>query len=107
MISAPVFVSFFQHHDHDYFPIVSESNLRQDVIAFRNGCYNYHEKKFVRDIDGNTMHFLNCDYDENLRDQETPLWDNLLLTQVLTADVEDFVEVLSGRMLLSIGFDNW
>jgi hypothetical protein len=100
-------INFFEHIDHEYFPIVSDANLRQDVIAFRNGYYKYHEQKFVKEIEGSTMHFFDCDYHEKLLDEDTPHWDNLLMTQVKTADVKDFVEILIGRMLFPIGWDNW
>jgi hypothetical protein len=85
-------LKWFEGQDHESFSIQYESHIRQDIIAFRNGFYDYHKLQFVSEFTGTTMHYYDMDYDEKLRDVTTPLWDNLLTTQ-MTEDVKNFLEV--------------
>jgi phage/plasmid-associated DNA primase len=100
-------LSWFEAHDNSYFPRVTKEMLREDIIAFRNGYFNYHTMEFVSSIEGSTTHFFDCDYNDALRTRPTPLWDSLLSTQ-MTKDVVDFLEINIGRLLFPVGlFDNW
>jgi phage/plasmid-associated DNA primase len=74
-------------------PVVKQADRvkQTDVIAFRNGYYNYHTQEFVSTIEGSTLHFYDVDFTEALREKTTPLWDSLLSTQ-MTKDVKDFLE---------------
>ena len=101
-------MTWFEARDHELFPMLGEHNERTDVVAFRNGYYNYHSRTFSATLDsGVTTHFFDVEWTPTLKDEKTPLWDNLLKTQLKDDDVVKFLEVLIGRLFSPLGHDNW
>jgi hypothetical protein len=102
-------VSWFEFQDHYLFPRIS--SLREDVISFTNGVYFLYEGMFRTwdevEIPPLTAHYREIEFNEELCNMDTPLWDSLLKTQLHDQDVVDVMEILIGRLFYYTGFDNF
>jgi hypothetical protein len=102
-------VSWFETQDHYLFPRIN--SLREDVISFTNGVYYLYEGKFSpwEDVETPplTAHYREIEYDAELCNKDTPLWDSLLKTQLHDNEVVNVMEILIGRLFYYTGFDNF
>jgi hypothetical protein len=106
---------WFKTQDHPQFPIILHESISKQHIAFLNGSLDIFANKFTpwKQLDTPppfTDHFFEVEYTK--ADVATPLWDNMLFTQLQQDDEKetqesiDTMEAMTGRLLLPTGFDN-
>lgn len=115
-VSMNILQDVFNNMDDERFPIIVRSNMRSDIISFRNCFFDTHAMQFVMwaDFTGTppvTDHFFDVDLSGvqaiDQRVKPTPLWDGLILHQ-MDAGARDILEMLIGRLFYPIGlFDGW
>ena len=101
--------TWFIDQNHQRFPIVNSP--REDVISFTNGVLFLHEGLFREwseiDTPPFTFRYREIVFDSELCQRATPLWDNLIMTQLTNEDVFDVFEVMIGRLNYPAGYDNY
>jgi hypothetical protein len=106
---------WFNHIDHPMFELLTPMKMSRSVISFLNGYLDLEDLSFVYWDDVKTPPLTNWYFEQVLDmsdiDKATPLWDNLLETQLGKRSenpVADFFEVMTGRLFYPVGeFDNW
>jgi phage/plasmid-associated DNA primase len=110
---------WFLHTDNPIFELLSEDKMSRNIISFRDGCYNLETLVFTKWTEVKkedipiTDHFFDKNFPANL-DEPTPLWDNLVKTQLgddnedVNGSMYDIFEVLIGRLFYNVGkYDRW
>ena len=112
-------IAWFEQCDHPAFPLYNTDSFNQKVISYENGYLDLEKCDFVKWEDASdiplTRHYYNTVIDLKFN-VPTPLWTNLLETQLLRTDdpewpediLVDVLEMLIGRLFYGIGeYDNW
>lgn len=103
---------WFNSNDHKQFELLTDAKMRRDVISFENGFLNIDTMIFTlwTDLGDVLPPLTNHYYDQIItqKDAPTPLWTNMLKTQLKTDEMVNIFEVLIGRQFYSLGkYDNW
>jgi hypothetical protein len=112
---------WFDTVDHPHFELLTPGKIRADVISFTNGYLDIMSMHFTTwdEFSGVkfplTDHYFSTEFVFSESREPTPLWDNLVETQLGLPDTEEnplevcyMFEVLVGRLFYRVGkFDNW
>jgi hypothetical protein len=107
-------VAWFNENDHPRFERLTDAKMRRDVISFTDGYFDIHSMLFTEWSDATDPPLTNHYFDramfpdgcETVRD--TPMWTDILKTQLVADDMVDIFEVLVGRLFYDVGtYDNW
>ena len=101
---------FFNTMDNPRFQLLTPDKLSRDVISFKDGFFNiqtllFHKWEDCVEEPPITDHY----YDQCFRvGGDTPLWDNLIRTQLVEQDMVDMFETMVGRLFYDVNlYDNW
>jgi hypothetical protein len=115
-------LTWFQTQNHAEFPLLTERGMNQSVCAFRDGqldisTMTFTETAELKDGPVPTFWFFDQEYANVATD--TPLWNNLLSTQLAEEEEKgdamderegplEMLEVLVGRLFHAVGtYDKW
>jgi hypothetical protein len=106
---------WFSSTDHPMFELLTAHSIQKNVISFLNGFYNLDTLEFqawatYTGVIPVTDHFFEVVF--VLHDNKpTPLWDNLIETQLGERHgtlAFEMLEIMIGRLFYSVGlYDNW
>ena len=97
------------------FPLITQSKIDYDIVAFNNGYYDttlmeFYEQEEYNKIFGKyplTFRYYEIDYTKELINAPTPAWDTICDHQ-WEIDVKFIFEAMIGRCLFPLHqFDNW
>jgi hypothetical protein len=107
-------IQWFNVSDHPQFERLTDAKMRKDVISFSDGYFNIHSMCFTAWCDEENPPLTNHYFDQAVFSAErdvidpTPMWTNLIKTQVVTDDMVDMFEILVGRLFYDVGtYDDW
>ena len=115
-------LTWFQTQHHADFPLLTEGGMKRNICSFRDGQLDISDMTFTPTGDGvATPTFWYFDTTYNDITDSTPLWDNLLSTQIapemeIKAEEQSvggreepiaLLESLIGRLFHAVGLDKW